>query len=82
MVVQQLDSSDEMFHVIYQRLTKRELEVLALVLAGETNRKIAHELNISSHTVKSHVKNIFNKLTHHYPRYSKSNLFSILSTLL
>ena len=62
MVVQQLDSSDEMYHVIYQRLTNRELEVLALVLAGETNRKIAHELNISSHTVKSHVKNIFNKL--------------------
>ncbi len=43
-------------------LTKRELEVLAFMGKGQTNREIAIKLNISPHTVKSHVINIFNKL--------------------
>jgi len=43
-------------------LTPRELEVLALVAAGESNRGIAAELAISEHTVARHISNIFDKL--------------------
>ena len=40
-------------------LTRRELEVLALVATGKTNREIAAALVISEHTVARHVQNIF-----------------------
>jgi DNA-binding CsgD family transcriptional regulator len=43
-------------------LTARELEVLALVAQGKTNRAIANELFISEKTVASHVSHIFTKL--------------------
>lgn len=43
-------------------LTDRELEVLVLVAAGETNRQIAAALTISEHTVARHLSNIFNKI--------------------
>ncbi len=43
-------------------LTDRELEVLRLIAAGDTNRAIAAELVISERTVHRHVSNIFAKL--------------------
>ncbi|MEP6661409.1 MAG: response regulator transcription factor [Acidimicrobiales bacterium] len=43
-------------------LTKREVEVLALVAGGKTNRAIADTLFISEKTVARHVSNIFTKL--------------------
>ena len=43
-------------------LTNRELEVLALVAAGETNHEIASRLFLSDRTVHRHVSNIFDKL--------------------
>ncbi|HSK18488.1 MAG TPA: response regulator transcription factor [Longimicrobiales bacterium] len=44
-------------------LTPRELEVLALVATGRTNRAIADALVISEKTVARHVSNIFGKLS-------------------
>jgi DNA-binding NarL/FixJ family response regulator len=43
-------------------LSPREVEVLRLVAAGETNQAIAAELVISDRTVARHVSNIFTKL--------------------
>jgi DNA-binding CsgD family transcriptional regulator len=43
-------------------LSPRELEVLALVAAGRSNREIAADLVISERTVARHVANIFAKL--------------------
>jgi DNA-binding NarL/FixJ family response regulator len=43
-------------------LTRRELEVLRLVAAGETNKAIAATLVLSERTVDRHVSNIFTKL--------------------
>jgi two-component system, NarL family, nitrate/nitrite response regulator NarL len=43
-------------------LTPRELEVLRLVANGLPNKTIAHQLEISEHTVKFHVGSILTKL--------------------
>ena len=43
-------------------LTRRELEVLAEVAAGRTNREIAENLFISESTAGVHVSNILGKL--------------------
>ena len=43
-------------------LTDREVEVLRLVAAGQSNREIAAALTISEHTVARHLQNIFAKL--------------------
>lgn len=44
------------------QLSRRELEVLALVAEGVTNREIAGRLTLSEHTVHRHVTNILRKL--------------------
>ena len=43
-------------------LTNREMQVIALVTAGRSNREIATELVVSEHTVHRHVANILRKL--------------------
>jgi DNA-binding NarL/FixJ family response regulator len=43
-------------------LTPRELEVLAAIGDGLTNKAIARRLDISLHTVKFHVESLFRKL--------------------
>jgi DNA-binding CsgD family transcriptional regulator len=43
-------------------LSKREFEVLRLMAAGLTNAEISNVLSISSHTVKTYVVRIFDKL--------------------
>ena len=43
-------------------LTPRELEVLAALAEGMTNKAIARRLEISLHTVKFHVESLFRKL--------------------
>lgn len=43
-------------------LSKREQEILQLVVAGYTNPQIASRLIISENTVKAHMQNIFAKL--------------------
>ena len=45
-----------------EKLTKRELEVLALVAKGYTNKAIGVQLGISDRTVQGHLAHIFSKL--------------------
>ena len=47
---------------LVERLTKRELEILALIEAGHTNQEIAAYYNISLGTVKGHNNQLFGKL--------------------
>jgi DNA-binding NarL/FixJ family response regulator len=47
------------------RMTKREKEVIALIVDGMSNKGIAARLNIATYTVKSHVHNIMEKLALH-----------------
>jgi DNA-binding NarL/FixJ family response regulator len=46
-------------------MTPRELEVIALIANGHSNREIAQALNVASETVKSHVRNVMDKLALH-----------------
>lgn len=44
-------------------LSERELEVLALIAAGHSNKEIARRLDVSPNTVKTHIANLFEKLS-------------------
>jgi len=46
-------------------MTRREQEIIALIAQGMSNKEIARSLNLATHTVKSHVHNILEKLTLH-----------------
>ena len=46
-------------------LTRRELEVIAALAAGRTNKQIAREQDVSLNTVKFHIKNLYSKLGVH-----------------
>lgn len=52
------------FHqqVVESPLSDRETEVLQLLCDGQNYRSIAEKLFLSTHTVKSHIKNIYKKL--------------------
>ncbi len=43
-------------------VTGRELSVLELMAAGQSNKEIARALGVSPNTVKTHVSNLFGKL--------------------
>lgn len=44
------------------KLTRREIEVIALIAEGLNNKEIAERLYISEKTVKNHVSNLFKKI--------------------
>jgi DNA-binding NarL/FixJ family response regulator len=49
-------------HAADDALSEREIEVLSLIAAGNSNKLVAHQLAISEDTVKGHVKSILSKL--------------------
>jgi DNA-binding NarL/FixJ family response regulator len=60
----QIESVDSDYRQVIDRdpLTGRELEILELIVAGCSNADIAERLYITVGTVKTHVRNILNKL--------------------
>ncbi len=45
-----------------QQLTPRERDVLRLLLEGQSNKRIAHDLNLSPRTVETHRANLLKKM--------------------
>lgn len=46
-------------------LSKRETEVLKHIAEGKSRKSIADELHVDAETIKTHIKNIYNKLDVH-----------------
>ena len=53
---------DSRRHDLIGRLSSRELEVLALMAAGRSNRAIGEQLTVELKTVETHVSRVFSKL--------------------
>lgn len=49
----------------FDELTKREVQILEFIKRGYTTKKVAEELSISYETVRTHLKNIYQKLHVH-----------------
>ena len=58
-----IQSDKNEFYVPEGVLSCREMEVLKFLSKGLNNHQIAKELNISVHTAKAHIHNIFEKLS-------------------
>lgn len=59
------------------KITKREAEIIELIIEGKSNHQIKEILFISYHTVKNHLSNIFRKLNVRN-RHELLSLFMIL----
>ena len=44
-------------------LSRRELEILTLIDDGRSNKEVARALGVTPETVKTHLKNVFGKLS-------------------
>jgi ATP/maltotriose-dependent transcriptional regulator MalT len=55
-------SSGEFWPGANHGLTQRESEVLALLVAGHSNRGIASTLVVAEDTVKTHIRSLYRKL--------------------
>lgn len=61
-VLAELQTDAEPEAPVNWNLTRRELEVVGLIVKGLSNRDIARQFNLSEETVKRHLSNIFEKL--------------------
>jgi len=59
------ESMDEKKSIISEKtaLTSREIEILTLISTGSTNEEMADKMCISTNTVKTHLYNIFKKIS-------------------
>jgi DNA-binding NarL/FixJ family response regulator len=60
-----------------EQLSSREMEILALVAKGQSNKEIGSRLNIASGTVRIHLSNIYEKLHVHCRTEAAAKYFSI-----
>lgn len=64
-IAREVGSAGGTEHLDSVLLTPREGEVIELIAEGMSNKAIAKDLHISIHTVKSHLRNIMEKLNLH-----------------
>ena len=57
-----LSSDTNDIRLVYDSLTDREIEILAMLVKGTSNKDIAACLYVSQNTVKYHLRNIYSKL--------------------
>ncbi|WP_076379931.1 response regulator transcription factor [Filimonas lacunae] len=50
---------------IYHLLSRRQLQILRMIVEGKTDKEIANSLNISFNTVRTHHQNILNRTGQH-----------------
>lgn len=54
--------ADEQRLAVFQRLTRREQEVLAALIDGHPAKQIARDLQVSMPTLRTHIRSVFDKL--------------------
>jgi LuxR family transcriptional regulator of csgAB operon len=57
--------SKSLAHPVVSRLTGREKQVLTFIAYGYSSQEIADELEVSIHTVKTHIYNAYKKINAH-----------------
>lgn len=62
LAAQALESEQEAVRAKYRNLTRREAQVMALVVKGNTNKQIAFDLGISEKTVEAHRSRVMEKM--------------------
>lgn len=62
LLIEKRSSSHSPAHPAVYRLTGREKQVLACIASGYSSQAISDELNISMHTVKTHIYNLYRKI--------------------
>jgi LuxR family maltose regulon positive regulatory protein len=62
-LLQALNITQENDMFLKEPLTEQETRILLLVTNGLSNKEIANRLNITGETVKSHIKNLYRKLS-------------------
>jgi DNA-binding NarL/FixJ family response regulator len=61
-VVEALARVEDSGDLPIQRLTPREIEIIAVVVGGGSNREVARQIGVSEQTVKNHLSHIFDKV--------------------
>ncbi|HET7070203.1 MAG TPA: helix-turn-helix transcriptional regulator [Nocardioides sp.] len=66
---------------LLDQLSPRELEVLALMAQGRSNRAIGEQLTVELKTVETHVSRLFTKLGLGLDRYENRRVLAVLTFL-
>lgn len=61
-IVSETETSEAILQAKLKTLSRKEREVLALILEENTNQEISDELSISLSTLKTHINHIYKKL--------------------
>jgi DNA-binding NarL/FixJ family response regulator len=60
--ISKLLGEDGAFHVAPIKFSRRQKDLLPLLMRGQSNREISEELMISEHTVKVHLYRLYQRM--------------------